>query len=106
MDRTYWLSYDLGVGGDYEHLYQWLDDHDALSCGDSVAYFRYTTRKRDIDKALSDDLINQVNLKPGNILYIIRKVDTGEIRGRFLYGKRKAAPWVGYGSQPSGSMDE
>ena len=26
---TVWISYDLGVRGDYEGLYAWLDAHDA-----------------------------------------------------------------------------
>lgn len=27
--RTIWISYDLGVQGDYEGLYGWLDTHKA-----------------------------------------------------------------------------
>ena len=34
---TFWLSYDLGVGGDYPGLYQWLDDHQAVVCGNNMA---------------------------------------------------------------------
>ena len=32
----------FGVGGDYEGLYSWLDDHDAKECGDSVASLAFS----------------------------------------------------------------
>ena len=32
-----WLSFDLGVSGDYEGTYAWLDDKSARECGSSVA---------------------------------------------------------------------
>jgi len=41
MHTAMWMSYDLGVKGDYEGLYAWLDDHDAKECGNSVAFLRY-----------------------------------------------------------------
>jgi len=83
-NRTYWLSYDLRVGGDYEHLFQWLDDHNALPCGNSVAMIHYTTRKKDIYQAFADDLTKKIGLNPENVLYIIRKSDSGEIKGGFF----------------------
>ena len=36
-----WLSYDLGIRGDYESLYAWLDQHNAKECGDSLAFFKF-----------------------------------------------------------------
>ena len=41
MKQAIWLSYDLGVRGDYEGLYAWLDKHQAKECGDNIAYFVY-----------------------------------------------------------------
>ena len=38
MESFVWMSYDLGVSGDYEGLYAWLDDHNAKECGNSVAW--------------------------------------------------------------------
>jgi hypothetical protein len=35
----FWLSFDLGLQGNYEKLYEWLDDSDSLECGESVATF-------------------------------------------------------------------
>lgn len=39
--QSVWLSYDLGVDGDYEALYYWLDAHEGRECGDSMAYVVY-----------------------------------------------------------------
>ena len=41
MEKTIWISYDLGINGDYENLYAWLDNKDAQDCGDSVAVLRH-----------------------------------------------------------------
>ena len=58
MQRKYWLSYDLGVGGDYKGLYQWLDDHNAESCGSSVAFFTYEIpNEQEGDETLKSDLL-------------------------------------------------
>lgn len=107
--KVYWLSYDLGVGGDYDGLYAWLDDHNAKPCGQSVAFFEYSTTKQDIDRALAEELIESVKLRPGNRLYIVRDKETDRgstIAGTFIYGKRNAAPWEGFGKQGPTQEDE
>lgn len=105
--KAYWLSYDLGVGGDYQHLYQWLDDKEAKPCGDSVAFFYYQYKTTDPDKELLDDISKTVKLEPGNILYVVRKKEDAEnYYGSFIYGKRRSAPWVGYGTKPNDSEDK
>ena len=40
MQRSIWLSYDLGVRGDYEGMYSWLENHAAKECGSSVAFLK------------------------------------------------------------------
>ena len=45
MGKFIWLSYDLGIRGDYESLYSWLDDHEAKECGDSVAFLSFLYEK-------------------------------------------------------------
>lgn len=107
MKKSYWLSYDLGVGGDYAHLYQWLDDHDALPCGNSVAFFSFSYISDDAEKELLEDIKRVVDLQPGNILYLIRKKDDGNGSvGSFIYGKRQSTPWDGYGTKTEDSLDE
>lgn len=41
VTKTIWISYDLGVGGDYEGLYAWLDNNEATECGDSLDVREY-----------------------------------------------------------------
>ena len=108
MKKRYWLSYDLGVGGDYAHLYQWLDDRKAVPCGNNVAYFTYEYQPGgNPDTLLKEELEQKIALKPGNILYVIRqKGDEEKTVGTYIYGKRQAAPWTGYGSVSTEEDDE
>ena len=85
--KRYWLSYDLGLRGNYDALYEWLDTHSASECGDSLATFKSDRTSDELRKELIDLL-----------------GETGKVRvsliaagsGSFLIGKRKAAPWAGY----------
>ena len=59
MKKAIWVSFDLGVRGDYEGIYTWLDEHGAEECGDSLAYLKYesdddfiSSFTRDIRKAI------------------------------------------------------
>jgi hypothetical protein len=88
-----WLSYDLGLRGDYDGLYYWLDRHGAKECGEGVAFFSYDFRsdpftelRRDLRKAVRFDRRDRVYAvcAPGN-----------RVRGRFLIGGRKQAAWHG-----------
>jgi hypothetical protein len=97
MHTVMWMSYDLGVKGDYEGLYAWLDDHDAKECGNSVAFLRYEY-SADCLSELKEDIARHVNLDKLDRIYIIWR-DEQKIRGQFLFGKRKAAPWVGSGTK-------
>jgi len=38
MKQTIWISYDLGLQGDYPGLYRWLDLHKAKECVNSSNY--------------------------------------------------------------------
>ena len=97
MNKAFWLSYDLGVKGDYEGLYTWLDDYNAEECGNSMAFLHYEYRT-DLLSELKDDLSRNVNLDKRNRIYIIWS-ENQKMQGQFLFGKRKSAPWVGFGSQ-------
>lgn len=106
-EKAYWMSYDLGVGGDYQHLYQWLDDKDAKPCGDSVAFFYFKYNTDNPDKELLEAIQKIVKLESGNIIYVVRKKeDEAAYYGSFLFGKRKSAPWVGYGTKPNDKDDK
>ncbi len=45
MKASIWLSFDLGVLGDFEGMYEFLDSHGAQECGDSLATFSYEYKK-------------------------------------------------------------
>src|SRR5271170_2437976 len=53
--QTIWMAFDLGVRGDYESLYAWLDEHKALECGDGVAMLKVNFRS-DLPTALNSSL--------------------------------------------------
>jgi hypothetical protein len=89
MDKTrFWLSFDLGLHGNYEGLYEWLDEQDDRECGDSVASF-LSDKTRD---KLADEIREKVGEDPRARIYLIA-LHQG---GKFILGKRKPAPWEGY----------
>jgi hypothetical protein len=85
--KRVWLSYDLGLRGDYESLYEWLDEKGAEECGDSIATFNTSQSREQLQDSLKDILSGS----PKARIYIITR-DSG---GKFIFGKRKAAPWTG-----------
>lgn len=100
-----WLSYDLGTLGDYDGLYSWLDDHDAEECGQSVATLTYEY-ENDALQELNEELDRSVELDRKSRIYVMFR-DQVENRavGRFIKGRRKQAPWTGYGSHPASYDD-
>lgn len=100
-----WLSYDLGVDGDYEALYLWLDNHEAVECGDSVAFFKFQA-KGDLLVDLRKQIKRAVQLRPKDRVYVIYPKGDGNYKGRFLFGTRKHSPWEGYAGVPEVGEDE
>jgi hypothetical protein len=84
----YWISYDLGLRGNYDQLYAWLDQNNARECGDSVATFLSSKSREQVAKEIS----KIVDLDRNPRVYII----TLKHGGKFMIGKRKPAPWTGY----------
>ena len=103
METTVWISYDLGVSGDYEALYSWLDSLGAKECGDSVAYLKYK-HSGELMKSLEKEITDVVTLNKRSRIYVVRR-EEGQIKGRFLVGRRKSAPWEGYGDIEDNSED-
>lgn len=94
--KTFWLSYDLGLKGDYEGLYQWLDEHRAKECGSALAVFKLET-DGDFVKNITDELKRVVQFKSDDRVYLIWR-DGKLNKGKFIVGGRKRAPWEGYAS--------
>lgn len=98
VQKSIWISYDLGVKGDYPGFYSWLDNNNAAECGDNIAFIKYETQSdEDIAEKIKQDLKSRVNFSKTDRVYIIWKESDGKIKGSFIIGKRKAAPWQGYG---------
>lgn len=101
-----WISYDLGVSGDYEGLYAWLASHNAEECGDSLAYLPSYEFEGDIEETLRKDLAKAVTFGKRARIYVIFKKSTGSPKGKFLYGGRRQAPWHGYAPGSAGGADD
>ncbi len=96
----FWLSYDLGLRGDYDAFYTWLDAHEARECGDSAATFVSSDSREEIARSL-------VKVAPKRArLYLIGKRKNGKTVGGFVAGKRKAAPWAGYVQTTGDGVEE
>lgn len=105
MQSTIWLSYDLGVSGDYEGLYSWLENHGAKECGSSVAFLKNYEFEGDLLESLKADVRGAVTLNRRSRIYVIFN-DDGRLRGQYVVGKRKAPPWTGFGDEPEQEADE
>jgi hypothetical protein len=90
-----WISFDLGVNGDYEDMYAWLDGHGAKECGDNMACFWYEHPGTDLLQDMKVDLDSSVELNAKkDRIYVIRLVE-GQMKGSFIFGRRRNAPWNG-----------
>lgn len=97
--RIFWLSYDLGLKGDYEGLYRWLDNMQAKECGDSLAVFQFECGDKYLDE-IKQSLFDAVEFSKTDRVYLIwRDESHNGVMGRFIIGKRKPAPWKGYGDK-------
>ena len=96
MKNLIWLAFDLGVQGDYEGIYGWLDERQAKECGDGLACLQFSFTG-DLTAALQKDLKGRVKITPTARIYAIWS-DAGRMKGRFIVGKRRAAPWTGFGA--------
>lgn len=105
--KAIWLSYDLGLKGDYPGLFTWLDNHKAIECGQNFAFFHYVIiesfteiGKEELVNAIYKDISGSVKLSKTDRLYIIwRDNDTNKVKGTFINGARKQNPWEGFGEK-------
>ena len=103
MTSTIWLSYDLGVRGDYEALYTWLDSHAAKECGDSLAVLSYKYGGKLVD-VLKADLRKTITVDKRSRIYVIYR-DRAAIRTRgLLLGVGAHRTWTGYASVDDGTL--
>jgi hypothetical protein len=99
----FWLSYDLGIQGDYGPLYAWLDKTQARDCGDSVATFTSDKTR----EQLKTDLVRVVkSAGPSGRLYLIGRNASGRVVGGFIFGGRKRPPWSGFAQETETGEEE
>lgn len=95
----YWLSYDLGLKGNYDELYTWLDGLRAMECGESVATFDTDMTFQQIREQLEPIVGTKARI------YLVGKDLDGKWHGRWLLGKRRRAAWAGYAEVASQEED-
>lgn len=100
MQKFVWLSFDLGVKGDYEGLYAWLDSQNARECGEYLAGFNFDVREeRRLPATLKKALSDAVDLDRRSRIYIVYfDARAQKVRGQFIIGSRRKPPWTGYGA--------
>lgn len=94
--KLVWIVFDLGVSGDYEGLYRWLDSRGAKECGPSVAVMEYEGKGRAVVDFVTDEIKKNVTVDSNTRIYIIYRDDDDSVHGKFIFGGRKRAPWFGY----------
>jgi len=104
-DKTIWISFDLGLKGDYTGLYAWLDKYAAKECGNSLAVLKYDI-EGNIPESIEQDIQKSVQLAPTDRVYVIWKDDTGLVKGKFINGGRKRAPWIGFGQSGDSQIED
>ena len=98
------LNFDLGIKGDYESLYRYLDNINALDCGNSNAVFQFNFSKENLSYSekldeIKKSLESSITFKNGNRIYCIVHNQKGIPRGAFLFGHRQRPIWEGYGNK-------
>jgi hypothetical protein len=94
MKHSVWVAFDLGVNGDYEGMYTWLDKQKAKECGDNVSFFEYKYGT-DLLPDIKKDIQSAVSLNQKSRVYLIHLVQ-GKMKGSFIFGSRRNAPWAGF----------
>ncbi len=106
MKKAVWISFDLGVRGDYEGFYTWLDSKNAIECGDNFAFFKYDV-PGDIVESLKKEIEENIEVNKKTRVYaIFRDPESKKMKGKFILGNRKAAPWTGYSGSPEQTEEE
>ena len=94
MGFRIWLSFDLGIDGNYSDLYAFLDDKGAKECGESLATMVLPSRA-DLDRFITE-IKKRTKPRKTDRLYVVYAKENGGVTGKFIHGARKRSPWAGY----------
>jgi hypothetical protein len=111
--KSIWLSYDFGLRGNYSGLFTFLDNNEAIDCGNGFAYFKYDNK----DLLKSEELINKlkeelneiISPAPNDRIYVIWRDDDSasiNVKGKFLFGSRKTPAWNGYATKGNNNLED
>lgn len=106
VKKAIWLSYDLGIKGDYTGLYTFLDSVGAKECGDSIAFFQKDYGS-DLLVNLKKDIERYVQIAKTDRIYVVYiEKSSNKAKGKFLFGVRKRAPWEGYAAEGASTEED
>lgn len=116
MKKAIWISFDFGMKGDYEGLYKWLDENGAEERGYGLALIKEIDFPKKYIPSTKEDLAFKNYIKKeiskttefgksDRIYMIWRSIENEKLRGGFIYGRSKAAPWIGYSNTDSDIID-
>lgn len=73
-----------------------MDSVGAIECGDSVAFFEKKYSGSPL-KSMLEEIKEFVSINQETRFYVVYSdPNTGKVKGKFLLGRRKRAPWWGY----------
>jgi hypothetical protein len=90
-----WIAFDFGFDGPYEEMYRWLDKQKALECGTNVAFLLFPKSSNLYESVLNQVQAN-VGLRPTDRVYVVCTPKSGEVKGKFIHGSRRRAPWENF----------
>jgi hypothetical protein len=94
MQTRVWLSYDIGIRGDLEGIFQFLGRHKATECGGNSASFVFN-HTSDLISEIQKEIKKDVSLDKRTRIYLIHKSGEKYI-GKFIFGTRRTAPWASF----------
>jgi len=99
-----WMAFDFTTVSDYDQIYAWLDNHHANECINDMAVLPYEY-ENDLIETLKKDLSESVTFNKRARVYIIYR-DAEKIKGKFIFGCRQEAPWIGFCQAPGPDDEE
>ncbi len=109
--KSVWLTYDFGLKGNYSALFTFLDNNNAIDCGNGLAYFLYDNnemlKSEELIEKLKAELKEKVAPSSSDRIYVIwRDDDKHSVKGKFLFGNRKTPAWNGYSTKVSDKFED
>lgn len=113
MNKVIFISFDFGLKSDYENLYKWLDENEAVERGYGMAYIKNfrVGKKLTTDKAfvfhMRKVIKEKVKIGNNDRIYMIWNgiEDDTKMRSGFIFGSAKQSPWTGYAQKSADDFE-